>query len=255
MLPTVNGTCPTLQTGSNTISLSGKPSMTWRAWVGANQPAGDGGPIVIYWNTGHGATAQEAVTVMGQTVIDDIVGLGGMVLAPEATSKTGTTSTDLTWYTGDMDYADQIVACALAQQNIDARHIHTLGYLVGGLQSVYMWAARSGYIATAMSDWGGLDAVNTAALQDPSHPPAIVAVRGPDSVEGFYQSVLGWVIAAKQAGSFAIDCNDSAATMIAPHTGLAPEIWQFMKDHPFGVAPEPYSTLSTDWPTICTIYQ
>ena len=34
---------------------------------------------------------------------------------------------------------------------------------------------------------------------------------------------------------------------------VAPQAWQFMKDHPFGVSPEPYTKLSSAWPSYCTI--
>jgi dienelactone hydrolase len=59
------------------------------------------------------------------------------------------------WYTSDGAFADQAVACAIQNKHGDPTHIHTAGYSAGGLQTVWMWYARSGYLASVISYSGG----------------------------------------------------------------------------------------------------
>ena len=58
-------------------------------------------------------------------------------------------------------------------------------------------------------------------------------------------------IAAK--GGFAVDCNHGGGHCGSPQNVKAMQ-WKFLKDHPFGVAPEPYAAgLPADFPTFCAI--
>jgi len=58
------------------------------------------------------------------------------------------------------------------------------------------------------------------------------------------------------AGGFSFDCNDGGNHLDffgkrAP--GLKPVAWTFFNAHPYGVKPEPYTSLPAGFPTYCKI--
>ena len=265
MLPTVKAgsTCPTLKSGGmQSIMLNGK-SMSWSMSVGT-KAASATGPIVIYWH-GTGTNAQESATAMGNG-ITDIVNLGGLVAAADSTSSTGTNTGDNVWYTGDVDYADFIIACAIQQLNIDTSHIHAAGYSAGALQTGYMWYARSGYLASAILYSGGAG-IGAAALQDPSNPAPIIGAHGAagsssctitsSNCDFLAGSTTMFEATVKSKGApMVIDCNDGSSHIdISRLSKLAPVAWQFFKDHPFKAGkPDAYANgLPSAFPTYCKI--
>jgi poly(3-hydroxybutyrate) depolymerase len=261
MLPTAKGTCPTLKSGNmQSIMLNGK-SMSWSMSVGtkASSPTG---PIVIYWH-GTGTNAQESATAMGNG-ITDIVNLGGLVAAADSTSSTGTNTGDGVWYTGDVDYADFIIACAIQQLNIDTSHLHVAGYSAGALQTGYMWYARSGYVASAIFYSGGGFG---STLQDPSNAPPMIGAHGAaggssctitsTNCDFLAGSTTMFESTAKAAGSpMVIDCDDGSSHVdITRLSKLSPVAWQFFKDHPFKAGkPDAYAKgLPSGFPSYCKI--
>jgi len=258
MIPPVKGTCPTFQSGSNMMTVNGF-TMNVTAWVGTKPPAGaPRGPLVIYWH-GTVETGQTAINGLGQAAIDEVVRLGGMVAAPENTSMTGQNTGNGVWYTGDFDFADQIVACAIQQLDIDTRHIHTGGYSAGGLQTVYMWYMRSGYLASAISFSGGINSPVPPAMQDPSNKAPVIVAHGAAGSDvlilDFAQASANWENLIKQAGGFYIDCNDGGAHFngYTRLTDLNSSTLEFFKSHPFKGSPEPYTTLPSTFPKYCAI--
>ena len=253
MLPTAKGTCPTLKSGGmQSIMLNGT-SMSWSMSVGT-KAASPTGPIVIYWH-GTGTNAGESATALGNG-ITDIVNLGGLVAAADTTSSTGTNTGDNVWYTGDVDYADFIIACAIKQLNIDTSHIHAAGYSAGALQTGYMWYARSGYLASAIVYSGGAG-IGGGKLQDSSNAPPLIGAHGADTSSGDFlaSSTTMFETAAKSAGaSIVIDCDDGSTHVdISRLSKLAPVAWQFFKDHPFKAGkPDAYAGgLPSGFPTYC----
>jgi poly(3-hydroxybutyrate) depolymerase len=254
MLPTAKGTCPTLATGNSvSISLNGK-SMPWTLYVGS-KAASPTGPIIIYWH-GTGTTGSSDVGWgIGQAAISDVQAKGGIVAAAESTSSTGTNTGDNVWYTGDVDWADFIIACAIQQLNIDTRHIHAAGYSAGALQTGYMYYARSGYLASEVVYSGGAG-VGAGTLQDPSNVAPIIGAHGSTSGDFLAGSTTMWEAQVKAAGaSIVIDCDDGGShTDITRLTRLAPSTYQFFKDHPFKQGkPDPYTSLPSTFPTYCKI--
>lgn len=253
-LPSAVGTCPTLRTGANTITLNGV-SMTWQLNVG-QRVSGTGGPIIIYWH-GTGTNAAEVNTGFGSPAIQEVVNLGGVVASPEATSNTGSNTGDNVWFRGDFSYADQIVACAMQQLNIDARHIHTLGYSAGGLQASAMAYDRSGYVAAIGSYSGGKLFPN--AQQDPNFLPPAMLMHGPQGSDvfiiDFYDTSHAMEDEYKSRGFFAIDCEDTDSHIsFTLRLGQAPYVWEFFKAHPYKVQPYPWlGGLPADFPSRCKI--
>jgi poly(3-hydroxybutyrate) depolymerase len=236
----------------NSITVNGK-AMTWSVWVGTKSTSGPGGPIVIYWH-GTGTAGSEVGAGLGQAAISEIQSLGGVVASAETTSSTGTNTGDGVWYTGDFDYSDQIIACAIQQLNIDTRHIHSAGYSAGALQTATMFYSRSGYLASVTVYSGG--AGFPAASQDATNHIPVLGAHGSTSGDFLASSTTSWETTIKSAGSFVIDCDDGGSHVdITRLTRLGPSAWQFFKDHPFKIgAPDPYAkAIPSGFPTYCKI--
>jgi hypothetical protein len=235
--------------------------MQAQIWSGTNR----GGPMLLYWN-GTASSAMAEVPLAFDT--NAVATSGGMIVGFNSNTRTGTptgNTGDAYWYDSDVPIADQAVACAIKQNLIDPKHIHVAGYSAGGLQTVYMWHARSGYVASVISYSGGEIAINDATasdapLEDSTNiAPAIAAhgAAGQDSlVVDFANASATWEMNIKSAGGFSIDCNDGG-NHTAFFTSRAPPLkavaWKFFQDHPFGVKPEPYSSLPSGYPTYCKI--
>jgi predicted esterase len=252
------GTCPTFTNGGTATISAGGGSIQATIWAGSASTSG--GPIILYWH-GTGSSATAEVPIAFDT--NAITALGGVIVGFTASTRTGTTTGntgDAVWYQSDAAFADQAVACAIQNLHSDPRHIHTAGYSAGGLQTVYMWYARSGYIASVISYSGGTDYLNQVALQDMSNLPAAIAAHGAMGSDSlgldFAMASASWESAIKSAGGFSIDCNDGGNhtdffSKRAPP--LKPVAWKFFSDHPFGVKPEPYASLPSGFPTYCKI--
>jgi predicted esterase len=245
-LPSPKEACQPFVTGDMTF-LGSKVKI----WAGA--PSGHG-PLVFYWYATFSSVA-EVTSGLGQAAINDITSQGGVVAAMYTTTGQGQNTGDNVWYTGDFDVADEIVACAVQEQQIDTRRIHATGFSAGGLQSGYMAYARSSYIASVVTYSGGSF---LSTLQDPTNTPAIMCQHGDSGsdvvVIDFAKASAATEADIKSKGGFAVDCNHGGGHLIpAADVGAT---WQFLKDHPFNATPEPYAGgLPAGFPSYCTIVQ
>jgi len=263
MLPTAGAACPTFANGTQATLSAGGQTIKADVWMGSK----GGGPLIFYWH-GTGSTATLEVPYAFDT--SAVISAGGIVVGPEAATRTGTptgNTGDDVWYQSDAAFMDQAVACAIQQLPVDSRHIHTAGYSAGALQAVYIWYARSGYVASIISYSGGDVTINTAAMQDPSNiPPAIVAhggmgvdtyaVPGSSDTVDFSETSAAWEsIISADHGTY-VDCNDGGNHLAFFQTrgpNLRPVSLQFFLDHPFGITPEPYTTLPAGFPAYCKL--
>jgi hypothetical protein len=219
-------------------------------------------PWFLYWHA-TGSSSIEASSFFGQAQIDAITALGGMVASFTNTLGTGTNTGNDVWFTDDFNTADEVVACAIANLHIDTRHIYTAGGSAGALQATWMAYARSGYIAVAAPISGGLTGTGTTWLdpinmpQDPSNVPSAIVSHGAPGADvviiDFANASAAYEADIKKKGGFSVDCNNSGG-----HVGTAgivgPAMWEFMKDHPFKVSPDPYASgLPSDFPKFCNI--
>ena len=101
----------------------------------------------------------------------EILAAGGVIAAPQDTTRTGTMAPSGIWYTGDFAIADYVVACAAEQLNIDTRRIWTGGDSTGGLQAGDMVYWRSTYLAAAITNSGG--AIPRTAIQGDRAAPVL----------------------------------------------------------------------------------
>ena len=246
-IPVRPASCPEIKTGMVTVL-----GQQVQLWVGTKQP-GKQGPIVFYWH-GTGSTPREAVNGLADGY-NEILAEGGVIASFTTSTKKGQNTGNNVWYTGDFEMADEILACAIEQQGVDPRRVYTAGCSAGGLQASAMVYGRSSYLAAAMPNSGGN--VFTYQLEDPSHVPPVMAVHGAAGrdkvIVEFAQttSVQANDIAAK--GGLFLQCEHGGGHCASP-AALKNAQWQFLKDHPFGVSPEPYASgLPTSFPSYCKV--
>jgi hypothetical protein len=118
-----------------------------------------------------------------------------------------------------------------------------------------MGALRSSYIAATVPNSGGV--VTKQPIQDASRVPAVMTMHGGASdqvVVSFASTSATYDTQMKAAGSFVVNCNHGGGHCRAP-AALYSAGWEFMKAHPFGVEPEPYSSgLPATFPDYCATF-
>jgi hypothetical protein len=254
-MPTAMGPCPDMSNLNGTaVTFAGQPATVW-----SGDPAKGPGPLLIYYYATGSSPLEPAVT-MGEPQIAAITAMGGAVVAQNKTTAQGTTTGNNVWYTGDAAIADEIVACSVQTQHTDPRRVHVAGYSAGALQTTYMWFARSGYVASVLTYSGGDVDIDVVPIQDAAHPPPALVTHGAmgmdtyGGVVDFFVASTKWEGDIKAANGFAIDCNDGGThTNFQLRTKVAPQALQFFLDHPYGVTPEPYTTLPAGFPAYCSI--
>jgi hypothetical protein len=122
MLPQVKGSCPALKDGN--VSLDGA---TVRLWVGSKP-----GPLYMYFHGTGTSPGEIDQGIPGAT--SSVKSEGGIAASWDQSNGRGTT-TGTIWYTGDLEAADQLVACGIEQGLVDTTRIHVAGYSAGGLQT------------------------------------------------------------------------------------------------------------------------
>jgi hypothetical protein len=255
-IPDIKGDCPTFAEGTATMDFMGLSGVIFE--VG---PKSEGtGTLVFYWH-GTGSFAGEyASSTFQAEELADLKAQGGILVSPQSglgsggdCSGTGTFAMD------DFNVSDQIAACAVRDWGIDPHRIFASGCSAGGLQSGCMAMMRSSYMAGAVPNSGG--EVFPIAADDPSHTPSMLTIHGMMGsdvvIVDFSQTSATMDDAIKMAGGFAVDCDHGGGhcglPLLPPEAAAAG--WQFMKDHPFGVDPEPYATmLPSSFPSYCKIW-
>jgi hypothetical protein len=243
-IPPMPASCPEIRTGNITVK-----GQSVKLWVG---PADKTGPMVFYWH-GTGSTADEASGGLGPG-LRDVETNGGVVASFTTTTRSGMNTGNNVWYTGDFEMADEIFACAHAKGLVDPRQVFTAGCSAGGLQASAMVYGRSSYLAAAMPNSGGT--VFRYMLED-DHVPAVITAHGaPGSdvvIIDFSETSATQCADIASKGGFMINCNHGAGHCRSP-ADLKAAQWQFMKDHPFGVDPEPYASgLPAGMPDYCEV--
>jgi predicted esterase len=252
IIPPVNGACPQLRTGTQTI-------MGLSTEIVAGTPGATKGPLLFTWH-GTNGSGTGALGQLPQSVQQDIVSQGGIVIAPTSNGQVRE-GQDVTlilgvWYdVADLKFADQIVACAVQNNNIDPRRIYVTGCSAGGLMTGAMTLLRSRYVAAAAPNSGGT-VITTYQLQDPQRVPAVFSMHGGTNdtvIVNFSDTTHNLENILKPSGAFLVECNHMMGHCGAP-ASLHEDAWQFMKAHPFSTNPSPYAGgLPAGFPSYCTI--
>jgi predicted esterase len=260
-LPTPTGTCPTLKTTYNSdysastpITIKGKKA---DIIIGPKPNATSKGPFIFYWH-GLGATpTQDIINALNPSFAPGIFEKGGVVvgLYGDQTRSGGTIVLDFDH--GHLAAADELLACAIQQIGIDTCRIHAAGFSMGGLMTTQMSYLRSNYLASVISYSGGINSAYRAPTdQDSSNKLAAMVVHGgsSDSYGGidFPTASTNFYNDLKSNGHFAFICNHGAGHNVPNSIGIP--AWQFFRDHPYGVKPEPYASgLPSIFPSYCKL--
>jgi predicted esterase len=245
--PPVPGQCPTFRSG--TIMLGNR---TITLEVGT-KPAGPTAPMVFYWH-GTGSRAGEFLS-MATAVHRGVLAEGGVLVSFQGASGTGDSLSGTSIFgRNDLTLADQLVACAVRDHNIDPRRIFTTGCSAGGLFATAMAALRSNYVAAAAPNSGGSTFPQTFQS---AYTPALMTMHGAPGVDvvgvDFSNTSRTADDAFKRRGGFVINCNHGGRHCGA--AALAPSVWEFFKAHPYGVEPYPWTGgLPAGFHSSCMIY-
>lgn len=232
-LPSTHKPCPNMPVGQSVVSFDG---LNAQIWVGDKQPE-QHGPLLIYWH-GTGSSTQEVMALMAAAP-EDILSSAGVIVALEESTGEGESVATGTWTLGDLDVADEIVACAIERRDVDPERIYVAGCDSGGVQAAVMVYARSHYTAAAMLNSGGL--ADTRVLSDPTHVPSAIAAHGPMGsdvvIVDFAETSLRFDRALVMDGGFAVDCAHPGGHCGAP-ASLTNAQWEFVKAQRFSEAPK-----------------
>ncbi|HVW24051.1 MAG TPA: hypothetical protein VHC69_01705 [Polyangiaceae bacterium] len=245
-IPAVTGDCP--QWGNTTITYMGLSGIQIAAGIKAPGPTA---PMLIYWH-GTGSTSGE-FALMAAPVASGVTAAGGVIVSFQNTTGGDLNSGTFIFGAGDLNIIDQMVACAVRDYNIDPRKIYSMGCSAGGLMATATGALRSSYIAAVSPNSGGFP-VLSPAFQNGHTPPLMTVhgMKGEDVVVIDFSdaSALADMI-YKQRGGFVIDCDTGGGH--CGGAGLAGDAWTFLQAHPFGVSPEPWTSLPPGFSSQCKI--
>jgi predicted esterase len=256
-LPVVRGRCPEL-TGSGTYTFGDPRTRTLPVdiYIAPNARDVPGLPaaLVLYFHA-IGSNSREVVMGLGQLAIDSIVKMGGVVASFSA-KFCGTCDApgDVVWYSEDDAVIDQVVACSLAQANIDTRRIHAMGFSAGAMHSLHLALVRSDYIASVVSYSGGRLDISAEPAQDPSNRVPVLLSYGrvglDNGIVDFPALSLQWYEAFKAKGWYTMLCDHQGGHTIP--ADLAEQSIRFLLDHSYKFEPEMYAAGVPDpFPDYC----
>jgi hypothetical protein len=246
VVPALTAQCPEFRNG--TITFMNLGGITVQA---GSKAAGPTAPMVFYWH-GTGSFAGEyagSAAAVHRGVMDE----GGVLISFQGTTGGDLLSGTAIFGKGDFELADQLLACAVQNHNVDPRRVFSTGCSAGGLFAGAMAAARSNYIAAVAPNSGGWT-VPVAFQSD--WTPALMTIHGAAGRDvvfiDFSNSSRTADMAFKNRGGFVINCDHGGGH--CGGGGLAPSIWEFFKAHPYGTEPTPWTSLPAGFHSSCMIF-
>jgi len=256
VIPAPTGVCPSFANGSVTFSPAGIPARTAQVYMSAAAQTLHG-PLIFYWYATGSGTA-EAEYSLGAT-LQSIEAAGGIVVAPTADPGAG----EFEWFIvngspkmDDFLVADEIVACAAKNTQIDTSHVHSMGMSAGALQTTAFSFTRSAYLASVATYSGGMPSGYSPMIENPANKFAALIFDGgsTDDVYGvdFQAASQTYFTTLTGSGHFAAICDHGMGHSIP--LDAAPSVAQFFHDNAFGVSPSPYANgLPASFPSYCTL--
>jgi predicted esterase len=248
-IPAVTGECPDFRDGTITFMGLGGIQV-----VAGAKAAGPTAPMVFYWH-GTGSFAGE-FSGMAADVAAGVRAEGGVLISFQGTTGGDFLSGTSIFGAGDFELADQLVACAVQNHNVDPRRIFATGCSAGGLFSTAMAAMRSEYMAAVAPNSGGFTGIPITFSSD--YTPPLMTIHGAAGrdvvIIDFADSSANADAAFKARGGFVINCDHGGGH--CGGGGLAGSIWEFFKAHPYGVepSPTPWTSLPAGFHSSCVIY-
>lgn len=251
LLPDATQTCPKITEG--TISFLGINVDIIVA--GSHQKSG---PLILYWHGTGTQASHELETAFNMSAQQKLRQAGGLFAAFVSTSGKGrNTSGNGIWTEYDMTIADEVIACAVKQMNIDPQRIHVLGMSAGGLHSAAMSYQRSHYLASMVSLSGGhliLHGQNATNIQasEPANKLSALIIHGGSSDEyilNFKTTSTAFAETLRARGHDAYLCDHGQGHSIPDSVSQA--VWRFFNDHPFGKKSQYTTSLPKELKDLC----
>ncbi|MBA3395005.1 MAG: hypothetical protein H0T89_20330 [Deltaproteobacteria bacterium] len=240
-IPEPTGTCPELVSGNLIFAPAGMPPRRVRIELSPEPIAA--GPLILYWHA-TGSFTFEPAYALGDT-IGAITDAGGVIAAPHSDPTAGIFEWFLVNQSPKLDdflIADEIVACLVQAQRIDARRIHSMGFSAGALQTTAMSYLRASYIASVATYSGGVPPQFMPVISEPANKlAAMIFHGGPGDVTrgvDFQSASVTYEAMLDAAGHFTLMCDHGKGHAIP--RDAAPSITAFFEAHPFGAWPSPY---------------
>lgn len=255
-LPIPTKPCPELIDGTVEFHPDGLASpRDVRIWMDPEVAAEKDGPLVFYWY-GTGGEPDQALAGVGELGIQEILDLGGIVVAPTHDPGAGV----FPWHLvlsekqDDLLLADEVLACAQEQIGVDPTRIHSLGFSAGALHTAQMSIRRSDYLASVTTYSGGLIFGSMPEFAEQANDfPAMIfhGGQGDVVVVGFKQASEDYAAYLAANDDFSFICDHGMGHTIPPEQD---SVMQFFADHPWGTMPEPYASgLPDGFPAYCTL--
>jgi hypothetical protein len=247
VIPKVAGECPKLDSG--TITYMGLNGIQI---VSGTKPAAATAPMVFYWH-GTGSFAGEFASLAG-AVQKGVSEDGGILVSFGGSTGGDQLSGTNVFGKGDFEIVDQLVACGVANRNIDPKRIYATGCSAGALFATAQAAMRSSYMAAVAPNSGGF----TVPVQFANMwTPALMTIHGkPGSdvvIVDFSNTSKTADDAFKKRGGFVVNCNHGGGHCAGGP--LAGEMWQFFKAHTYGMSPSPWKeALPSGFSSQCKLY-
>ncbi len=237
--------CATMVSGANTITIDG----TARDFEVVLPASPEGAPIIFAWHW-LGGTATQTLDLMGIRALADE---GAIVIAPTSTGL------PVEWdilvpadQSIDLKFFDRLLTCGWESFHNNTNRVFSTGMSAGGLFTSFLTMHRSQHLASSVQFSGG---VQNSQYVRPSTPlPMMLVWGGPTDSFGtydFHSATVEFSQSLRNDGHFIVECEHTAGHRPPANAGAM--AWLFLKDHPRGVTPEPWSMLPPSLPAFCEI--
>ncbi|NOY27758.1 MAG: hypothetical protein GXP62_17990 [Oligoflexia bacterium] len=243
------GDCPILTDGMLDDFATGDTSYQVKV-VLPDDPVG--APVIFAWHW-LGGTASGIVRSLDLNNLSQDQGV--IVLAPNSDGSV------FEWHflddpqdNPDLLLFEDLLACVSQQYDVDLNRIYSTGMSAGGLWTTYMTMYEAQWLASTAIFSGG---TTQGTYSTPDRPlPVLITWGGPSDTYAtlsFEDTSTNFANSLLADGSFVVECVHDGGHVI-PDEGPA-YAWQFMVDHPYTLASEPYAdgTLPDAFPDWCSL--
>ncbi len=242
--------CPTLVAGGNTMT-SGGQDRTFEVVLPADYPAAAPYPMALVFH-GIGGTAQDMLSPELLALADerDVI-----LVVPQGEDLGGEAGWDAFSPPGtnlDAVLFDDLVTCASESFDVDPERIHVTGMSNGGLLTGYLIATRNDVVASAAPLSGGIG----VEWDDSGRDMPVLVTWGGESDFAFEQDfdllAAEMIAECQDKGFFVAACDHGTGHSLDP--AWWPWVFEFLLDHPYTLAAEPYAAgLPASFPAFCSI--
>ena len=239
------GACPALVDGVNTFA-SGESSYR----VTLNLPADpEGASVMFVWHWLGGSAAQAARFMQLDAIRGDDAVI--FVVPDSSGSAYEWRFTQRPEGNADLLLFDDLLSCLWQQYGVDLNHVTATGMSAGGLWTSYLTLHRAEWLSATAPLSGGTPG---AAYETPAAPiPVLMTWGGPSDTYGplsFDEATQDMIAGLRGDGHFVVACEHDAGHTLPP--GGVGYAYQFLMDHPLGLAAEPYAGgLPSGFPAWC----